>query len=402
MRAVVFGAGRIGCGFAGDLLRASGYDVTVVGRSPAIEHLAAAGRYVVRLVDRAGQREHVVDAITAVDIADRGRVRTHVAQAAVVATAVGPANLGAVVPFLAERLAERRGPVNVIAFENLADAGAVLQRALVAHAGPDRLGSRWGCSGAVVSRAVAHRILGPGPGEPPVFVGDPPRDFQVARATLCDPVPHIEGMQVVADHRAWIHRKLYLYSAGHAATAYLGHLKGYHYVHSAIRDPEIRVMVRAAMVEGQHGLRARYGPAVAGDVATIDAILARFDNAALGDRIDRVGRDPRRKLAADDRLIGAARLAVGAGVAPTALALAAAAAFCFADAADEGSVGLREEVERHGIEPLLARVCRLEPSHGIGRAVVAAWLRLAAGWSNGNRLLRIDAPRWAWSERGVA
>ena len=34
MRAVVIGPGRIGCGFAGHVLREAGYDVTFVGRPP--------------------------------------------------------------------------------------------------------------------------------------------------------------------------------------------------------------------------------------------------------------------------------------------------------------------------------------------------------------------------------
>ncbi|HSN15654.1 MAG TPA: 2-dehydropantoate 2-reductase N-terminal domain-containing protein, partial [Anaeromyxobacteraceae bacterium] len=51
MKAVIFGPGLIGCGFVGQLLRDSGYDVVFVGRGAIVEHLARVGRYVVRLTD---------------------------------------------------------------------------------------------------------------------------------------------------------------------------------------------------------------------------------------------------------------------------------------------------------------------------------------------------------------
>lgn len=49
-------------------------------------------------------------------------------------------------------------------------------------------------------------------------------------------------------------------------------------------------------------------------------------NPYLHDRTERVTRDPRRKLAWEDRLIGTMRMALDAGVAPRRFALGAAAA----------------------------------------------------------------------------
>ena len=78
------------------------------------------------------------------------------------------------------------------------------------------------------------------------------------------------------------------------------------------------------MSEGRLGILARYGPAYAGGAAMLRAIADRFENAAVRDPVARVGRDPLRKLAGDDRLVGAARLAAAAGVAPVHLCTAAA------------------------------------------------------------------------------
>ena len=74
----------------------------------------------------------------------------------------------------------------------------------------------------------------------------------------------VAGVDGGADDTAYPRRKLFTYGAGHATCAYLGHLKGYRYIHSAVRDPEIRRTVLEAMAEGQRGLAAAYGsPAAA-------------------------------------------------------------------------------------------------------------------------------------------
>ena len=84
------------------------------------------------------------------------------------------------------------------------------------------------------------------------------------------------------------------------------------------------------MTESQAGLAVRYGYAFAGGPGRRLAELARFRNAALGDTVDRVGRDPFRKLGPADRIVGPALLAEAAGIPPTTLAVVAAAALDFA------------------------------------------------------------------------
>ena len=392
MRAVVIGPGRIGCGFAGHVLREAGYDVTFVGRPPVVAHLRQAGRYAVRLVDGANRREITVAGITALDTRQTTEVADAIAAADLVVTAVGPANLTAAARLLARGLAGAKHSVNVIACENLPDAGARVRRAVAGQIG----GNPHGFSGAVVGRVVAHRLLPARPDQPLVLIGDPVCEFAVDASALATPLPPIRGLIPVEDYGAWYRRKLYRYSAGHATAAYLGHLKGHQYVHAAIRDPEIRAAVRAAMLEGQAGLRAAYGDRVAGDGSEIEAIMRRIDNAGVADTVRRVGRDPRRKLAPEDRLIGPASLALRAGVPPTALARAAAAALCFWDPEDTGAVALRGWLDRGDGPAVLHRLCGLEPGSELFCLITEAWRGFAPGWQQGNLLLCLDRPRWAW------
>jgi mannitol-1-phosphate 5-dehydrogenase len=150
------------------------------------------------------------------------------------------------------------------------------------------------------------------------------------------------------------------------------------------------------MTEGQHGLAARYGQEIAGDENDLQEIIARFENAALNDSITRVARDPRRKLGANDRLVGAARLAEKAGVAPEKLALAAAAALCFYNPADSSTADLQREIEVAGLGAALHHICGLDSRRGVGRFVAERWKRLSEGWQRGNLLLKLDQMLWAY------
>jgi mannitol-1-phosphate 5-dehydrogenase len=206
--------------------------------------------------------------------------------------------------------------------------------------------------------------------------------------SLRKPVPKLPGLVRVKDFEAAFNTKLYVFSAGHATVAYLGFLKGYRYVHAAVRDPEIRAAALAAMRAGQQGLEARYGKAPAGGEPELQAILWRFENAALNDPVARVGRDPRRKLKPSERLLGAARLCEDAGVSVATLPLAAAAAVCF-DGADRNP---NETAKRLPAPPsALREVCSAEADSRLSRSVTAAWEDFRS-WRQDAPLFRLPGP----------
>jgi len=396
MRAVVFGAGRIGCGLVGRLLRQAGHEVIFVCRSPDLaRHLQRVGRYQVRLVWGPDSDEHVVDGIEAVAAHRSNQVLAEVAAADLVATAVGAGNLAAVAPIIAAGLARKDTTANVIAFENLLDAGGYLADRVAAAMREAPQALEHGFSGGLVYGAISQRLGDPNGHRPLTFVGEPGSTFVVDGRYLRPCLPQLEGMIVAHDYPAWVRRKLYTYSAGHAATAYLGHLKGYHYIHTAIRDPEIRWAVVEAMTEGQQGLAACHGRSFAGGPQDLAAIVARFENAGLNDPIERVGRDPRRKLRVGDRLMGAAHLAEEAGVRPEKLALAAAAALLFSPT-DPAAGDLQRDIATTGLASALEHSCGIDVGVGAGRWVAELWQRMIGGWEPGNLLLHLEPILWAW------
>ena len=396
MKAVILGSGRIGCGFAGHLLRAAGYELCFISRNAdMVAHLNRVGSYRVLLANGREQALHEVGDVRALLDTDHAGCVAALVAADVIVTAVGPANLRAVAPLLASALAVRRSPVNVLAFENLANAGAEL-RARVASclpAGSD-LGA-FGFSGTLVTRAVTQCVGDPRADEPLVFLGDPPAELVVDGRSMVQPFPQLPTLVVADDFAAWMQRKLFIFSAGHATCAYLGYLKGYRYIHSAIRDEEIRSAVMQAMSEGQRGIAALYGTTFAGGPAHLEQILERFGNAAITDPVSRVARDPSRKLSAGDRLLGAARLAQQAGVHPEQLLRAAAAAYCFSDPADAQAAGLQEEIRVAGLRRTMNRVSGLGTRDRLGRSVAHRWRQLTRQWHADSVLLDLDRVHWA-------
>lgn len=393
MKTVIFGAGRIGCGLAGQLLRESGHEVVFVARSRSImEHLNRLGRYRVRIVGRGETRDIIVDGIRAVAAGDTERVAEEIADAGLIISAVGCDNLKHICGLIAAGIRRRAEPINVLAFENSGSAGPALREGVGLHLPKGFSLDRHGFAGVLISRAVTQRLGDPCSDEPMTFVGDPYSRFIVDGAGLRGTLPHIEGMLVTGDYDAWVQKKFCMFSSAHATTAYLGHLKGYKYVHTAIRDPQIRAAVLAVIKEGQQGLAARYGAAIAGDESDRQEVMDRISNAQLADPISRVGREPGRKLKSEDRLVGTARLAEAAGVEPRNLGLAVAAALFFNNYRDPSAFELHQDVSTQGGAATIQKFCGNDSP--VGRIATDAWHRLYEGWRHGRVLTNLDNMNW--------
>jgi mannitol-1-phosphate 5-dehydrogenase len=125
--------------------------------------------------------------------------------------------------------------------------------------------------------------------------------------------------------------KLYGHNAAHALLGYLSHRERLTFIHDAHSAPLFE-LVRCAFLEESGGALCRRHKGVdplftlSGWEVYAQDLLERMVNPYLRDRVDRVIRDPQRKLGWDDRLIGTMRRAIEAGIAPQRYAAGAAAA----------------------------------------------------------------------------
>ncbi len=126
--------------------------------------------------------------------------------------------------------------------------------------------------------------------------------------------------------------KLYGHNATHALMGYLGRLKGYAFMADIRNDRELTALARDAFLEESgRALCARHRDldplfTKTGYQAYADDLLKRMLNPYLCDAVDRVVRDPQRKLGWEDRLVGTMRVVLSQHITPHRYAQGARAA----------------------------------------------------------------------------
>jgi len=380
-RAVQFGAGGVGRGFIGHLLHRSGIPPAFVEvNEELVRQLNERGDYTVRLAME-GQPEETVTGVTACSCSDSERIREWICQADLLFTAVGVGALDAIAPLLAGGLEERalRGtesPCNVLVCENLHNAASIVKdkvsKKLPKSVRKEAL-SRTGFAGVVVGRMIPFLPQTLREKDPLLVLGEDYWVLPVDEKGLIPPVPQVEGMVLCADFPAEEARKLYTHNMAHAVLAYHGYLEGYEYIADAASDRELFSITAQATEEATAGLLNAYDldEEVQREYAAI--LLERFKNPFLMDTVIRVGRDPLRKLTPEDRLVGAARLALQAGMTPKALASAIGAALRFDPKEDPSARELQRRLENEGVEGILRQVSGLDPDETLFELVLRAW-----------------------------
>lgn len=332
-KAVMYGGGNIGRGFIGALLSQSGYKVTFIDvAEPVVNALAQNRCYPVRYVSSQGHEDVLIENVTAVNGNDQEAASDAIANCDIMATAVGARILkfivGNIVAGLRKRWAKTDAPLNIIICENLMDANLVLEKMLKELLTPEEcklFDERVGLVEASIGRMVPVQTEEMKDGDPMRVCVERYGFLPTDKAAFKGEVPEIKNMVPFAPFDFFIKRKLYIHNMGHATCAYLGDLQELAYIYQAIDVPHIRLIVHNAMLESAMALSKKYGVALDGILLHINDLLHRFTNAALKDTCARVGGDPGRKLAAEDRLIGSALLAMEQGITPAYISVGAAA-----------------------------------------------------------------------------
>ena len=152
--------------------------------------------------------------------------------------------------------------------------------------------------------------------------------------------PYRRGIEVFVEKANLLpfeEAKLYGHNAVHALAAYLAAFRGLEFIAELGQNPETMSFLRAAFIkESGAALIRKYAGGdplftEAGFRNYADDLLERMINPLLRDSVERVGRDPGRKLGWEDRLVGTMRLALQQGLEPERFALGAAAALAVLD-----------------------------------------------------------------------
>ncbi len=309
-KAVVYGGGNIGRGFLGQLLYESGYETVFVDIDRRlIDELNRQGGYPIRIVSNEEVKEIRVENVRAVTPED---APAEIAEADILFTSAGVPILPKIAPVIRAGLDLRKTGVDIIICENLIGADDYLRGLVGAQ-------ENVGFVEASVGRMVPVMTDAMREGDITRVWVEPYCTLPVDRAAFRNPIPEIRGMIPSEPFAYYIQSKLYLHNMGHAVAAYMGMQKGIEYIWQAMEDKEIRETVAAAMKASALALSLEHGKPLSEVEAYAEDLQRRFCNRYLGDTTKRVGRDTKRKLAPDDRLLGALALCQKHGIAADAV-----------------------------------------------------------------------------------
>lgn len=363
MKAIHFGAGNIGRGFIGYLLSKSGYEVTFVDISDfLVDAINKYKEYTVITLSTSEAKEKITN-VKAIHLTNKDELKKAVTEADLITTSIGANNLRSTGNLLRELLQERikrnTSSLDIIACENALFATNILKESILEEADAELknyLQQNVGFPNSAVDRIVPNVNI----------QKDLPIDVAVEDFYEWDIEKgavkinnNIKGAEYVEDLGPFLERKLFLLNGAHAATAYLGYLKGYKFIHEAIKDDFIKSIVLGIHSEAVSALSIKHSINIDSLKAYSQKLIGRFENSYLQDEVLRVGRDPIRKLSHNDRLITPLVICSELNIDSTNIVSGIAAGFLFNYNEDDKSQEIQSSIKNNGIRNTVSSISGL-------------------------------------------
>ncbi|MBN2853490.1 MAG: mannitol dehydrogenase [Clostridia bacterium] len=303
-KAVMYGAGSIGRGFIGQLFYISGYETCFIDvNQEIIDLLNNEHQYTLTIASPNGYKSEYIRNIHAISGNDTDKAASEIAECEIMATAVGENILKFIAPVIAKGIDQRKTPLNIIVCENMMNSDEYLKSLIRPYIkNMDFFENNIGFIQASVGRMVPVVVSN----NPLEVIVEQYNQLQIDKDKIVGTFPEIKNILQYSPFESMKKRKLYMHNMSHAVCAYLGKIKGYEYIYQAIEDKAIQDIVRGALLESANAISKSYGVSLDELIAHGEDLIERYHNKYLRDTIERVGRDPKRKLKRDDRLIGAA------------------------------------------------------------------------------------------------
>lgn len=141
--------------------------------------------------------------------------------------------------------------------------------------------------------------------------------------------------------------------------AYYGWQKQLNYIFDIAVDGEIKYILTRALIESAVALAKRHGVPAEELIAFSEHLMVRLENRLLIDDVFRVGRDPKRKLSAGDRLGGAFKLVREQGGVPAHIAVGIAAGLLFDHPDDPIALEVSGYAKEAGVAAALEKYCSI-------------------------------------------
>lgn len=368
MKILIFGAGSTGRAHLGLLLYEGGYrDLTFIDKKcELIEALNKEKRYKVQVFGKEfgkEDREVEVTGFKAISRYDETKIVEAFNEADLVLTSVIAENLENVSEIIAKSIIHRNQMnngklLNIICCENLDNASSYLKSMVFSRLNSDDIKyceDYIGFPDAMISRVV------PVAAENPLYlITEDYNEWTVNKKDYRGNDPDIPFMEIIDNLSGRLERKLWIHNGGHATVAYAAWLKGYKYIHEAIKDPEITTLAGKVMDEIGDAVRDKYGfPKEEIDKYKNDLVV-RGSISEMRDEISRVVRNPIRKLGLKDRLLAPAIYAHSRGLNYENIIESAVNATLYCSHGDMESIKMQEVIKTKGYDYFLAETLGLK------------------------------------------
>jgi mannitol-1-phosphate 5-dehydrogenase len=406
---VLFGAGKIGRSFIGQLFSRGGFEVVFIDVNESIiDELNKKHSYNIIIK---GETEETlkIESVRGVFSGNYEEVTEEVATSGMLATAVGQEGLNNAIQLIAAGLIKRYKsnpgiPLDIIIAENIRNGSGYFHEELKKHL-PEWFPSKEyiGTVETSIGKMVPIMLKKDVEKDPLQVFAEPYNTLILDKSGFKNPIPDLKGLSPKDNIKAWVDRKLFIHNLGHAAAAYLGYLYNpeFIYIFEALSVPEIFGQVRDTMLQSAGLLLRRYPGDFNENMLTehIDDLLNRFRNRALGDTIFRVGCDLFRKLGPDDRLAGSIRMALDQGQPYDKILIILICACKFRAAGEDGELYHRDaefvNFFNGDHEKILSVVCGFNPSENREVFELAGRIALSLEQSNIHALLKKGTePGW--------
>ena len=317
---VIFGAGKIGRSFIGQLFSRSGYEVVFLDIDTQLVHdLNQKKEYNVVIKEQQKDTILRVSNVRAIAVQDKKAVIQEIANSSLMAVSVGKSAFPKILPLIGEGIRERYRlfpdrTIDIIIAENIRSAARIIKPRLRAILGDDFPFEKLvGLVETSIGKMVPLMTPDDLKEDPLQVFAESYNDLILDKYGFKGAVPVVEGICPKDNIKAWVDRKAFIHNMGHATIAYIGAF--YHpdaqFIYEVLSDRNIFSFAKKVMQQAARILLDYYP----NDFTLkelefhIDDLLSRFQNKALKDTVFRVGQDLPRKLNITDRFAGIMRMA---------------------------------------------------------------------------------------------
>ncbi|HRX11979.1 MAG TPA: hypothetical protein P5210_10040, partial [Draconibacterium sp.] len=263
---LVFGAGKIGRSFIGQIFGLSGFEVVFSDVDATLtDELNKQKSYRV-IIKSEVEETLIIHNVRAVSGFNRTQVVKEISNASILAVCVGKNALEKIIPVIAEGLqakqAEHPGlPTDIIIAENMRSAGEFFRKKLSGCL-PEEfpIDELVGLVETSIGKMVPIMQQEDIENDPLLIYAEPYNKLIVDKNGFKGEIPVVDGLCPKENIKAWVDRKAFIHNLGHATVAYFGAFKhpGSKYIFEVLEDPEVYRFAKDTMIQSAEILEFIY------------------------------------------------------------------------------------------------------------------------------------------------